>query len=257
MPKPAATPTPTKTPGARPASHPGGDRAIPGARDLPPADSIFGVKPGSAHGDSYRAAPDFDGNEHADTDASGDAHADGDRDASPDDDAHNDSHGHADPDIDSYADADDQPQPVRGEIAYASARSRPDRQPAQRPRLGSTTDPTWRETDPCAGEARPGLLAVSPGEVVRRGRAAFRREAPHLYGHARCVRQPTTGRANADGYTRRFGDPGIYQHRGQARRALCGQLSDVRRRASLSGAAVRRRAGGRSERPGAWQPRRS
>ena len=123
------------------ASHPGGDRAIPGARDLPSADSILGVKPGSAHADSYRAAPDFDGNEHADTDASGDAHADGDRDASPDDDAHNDSHRHANPDIDSYTHADGQPQPVRGEIAYASARSRPDRQPAQGPRLGSTTDP--------------------------------------------------------------------------------------------------------------------
>ena len=55
------------------ASHPGGDRAILGARDLPPADSILGAKPGSAHGDSYRAGPDCDGNEHADADASGDA----------------------------------------------------------------------------------------------------------------------------------------------------------------------------------------
>jgi len=60
------------------ASHPGGDRAILGARDLPPADSILGAKPGSTHGDSYHAGSDFDGSEHADTDASGD------RDPSPD-----------------------------------------------------------------------------------------------------------------------------------------------------------------------------
>ena len=71
------------------ASHPDGDRAIFGARDFPPADNILGAKPGSAHGDSYRAVSDFDGNEHADADASDDA------DASPDDVAHNRSHGHA------------------------------------------------------------------------------------------------------------------------------------------------------------------
>ena len=142
------------------ASHRGGDRAIPGARDFPPADSFFGAKPGSAHGDSYRAGSDFDGNEHADADASGDG------DASPDYDAHHRTHGHANRDIDSYAHTDGQTQPVRSEIAYASAGGSPDRQPAQRSCLGSTSDPARRSTDPCAGEARPGLLAVGRSEVV-------------------------------------------------------------------------------------------
>jgi hypothetical protein len=143
------------------ASHADDDRAIPGARDFPPAHFVISAKPGSAHGDSYRAASDFDGNEHAD------AHAAGDGDASPDDDAYNRTHGHADQDIDSHTYADGQPQPVHSEIAYASAGVSPDGQPAEGPRLGSTSDPARRETDPCTGEARPGLLAVSPSEVVR------------------------------------------------------------------------------------------
>jgi len=130
------------------ARHPDGDLAIFGARDFPPADNILGAKPGSAHGDSYRAISDFDGNETCD------------------DVVHHRSLGHADWDIDTYAHTDGQTQPVRSEIAYASAGGSPDRQPAQRSCLGSTSDPARRSTDPCAGEARPGLLAVGRSEVV-------------------------------------------------------------------------------------------
>ena len=233
-------------------SHPGGDRAIFGARDLPPADNILGAKPGSAYGDSYRARLRLRRQRIRRRTRLGRR-----RRLAPT----------MTPTTAPTA------TPTRTSTATRTPTARPSpsaaRSPTPRPAAvptasplkdrvwDPTSDPTWRDTDPCAGEARPGLLAVSPGEVVRRGRAAFRREAPHLYRHARCVRQAADGRAISNGLTRQFGDPGIHQHRGQARRDLCGQLSDVRRRSSLSGAAGRRCAGGRGERPGSWQPRRS